>query len=387
MSRFLFVVPPLVGHINPLTGVADRLRERGHEIAWAGLATKIKPLVGDAEIYDVVHATFAERAEERPDVFGAEALRFLWSDYLIPLAEAMVDKTAAAVRGFRPDVIVADQQAFAGALVAEQFGLPWATSASTSAELTSPYPPKVEAWIAGLLAGLRTRFGLTGHGDLRLSPHLVLAYTTEALLGPVPLPRQTHLVGPVLTGRPETGWLWPWPYRDRPTVLITMGTANKDVTGTFLTAAADAVAERGGALRAIIADPGAYLGPQPPCTTVFPTVPQATILSAVDAVLCHAGHNTVCESLWHGVPLVVAPIRDDQQIVAGQAVTAGAAERLRFSRANAGHIGSAFDTVLTDPAYRTKARHIRDSFRGAGGAIAAADLLCRLLPTTPHSPQ
>ena len=30
MSRFLFVVPPLVGHINPTIGVAAALVERGH---------------------------------------------------------------------------------------------------------------------------------------------------------------------------------------------------------------------------------------------------------------------------------------------------------------------------------------------------------------------
>ena len=37
VTRFLLVVPPLVGHINPLIGVADELARRGHEVAWAGL--------------------------------------------------------------------------------------------------------------------------------------------------------------------------------------------------------------------------------------------------------------------------------------------------------------------------------------------------------------
>jgi len=37
---------------------------------------------------------------------------------------------AAAVDQFRPDALVVDQQAVAGALVANARGLPWATSAT-----------------------------------------------------------------------------------------------------------------------------------------------------------------------------------------------------------------------------------------------------------------
>ena len=37
MSRYLFVVPPLVGHINPTLAVAEQLAGRGHEVAWTGL--------------------------------------------------------------------------------------------------------------------------------------------------------------------------------------------------------------------------------------------------------------------------------------------------------------------------------------------------------------
>ena len=46
-----------------------------------------------------------------------------------------------------------------------------------------------------------------------------------------------------------------------------------------------------------------------PNVLVRPSVPQLELLPHLDAVVCHAGHNTVCEALAHGVPLVVAPIR------------------------------------------------------------------------------
>ena len=36
MSRFLFVVPPLTGHVNPTISVGRELAARGHQAAWCG---------------------------------------------------------------------------------------------------------------------------------------------------------------------------------------------------------------------------------------------------------------------------------------------------------------------------------------------------------------
>lgn len=130
-------------------------------------------------------------------------------------------------------------------------------------------------------------------------------------------------------------------------------------------------------VRAVLVDPGGLVGGRlPDHLLVRPHVPQLALLERLDAVVCHAGHNTVCEALWHGVPLVVAPIRDDQPIVAGQVVDAGAGVRLRFGRADAARIGAAVDAVL-DPArgHRKAAEAVGESFRGAGGSASAADHL------------
>ena len=36
MARFLFVVPPLTGHVNPTVPVGQILMNRGHSVAWVG---------------------------------------------------------------------------------------------------------------------------------------------------------------------------------------------------------------------------------------------------------------------------------------------------------------------------------------------------------------
>jgi MGT family glycosyltransferase len=376
MSRFLFVVPPLVGHINPTLGVASCLADAGHRVAWAGAEEALRPLVGaDGVLHDC--AIGVRDVQRPPDLRGPAALRFLWESFLIPLAEAMVPGVHAAVERFAPDVLVVDQQAVAGALVADRLGLPWATSATTSAELVDPLAgvPKVQAWLTGLLDDLRARFGNPElAGDPRFSRSLILAFSSRELVGPT-IESPVTFVGPSIADRPSDSTV-DWPDGTDPEVLVTLGTANVDAGDRFLTACATALAQR--PVRAVIVDPAGVLGPQPPHVRVAPRVPQLTLLARADAVICHGGHNTVCEALWHGVPLVIAPIRDDQPIIAAQVVDAGAGLRLRFNRADADAIGAAVDAVLSQPSYRDGARRVRDSFRAAGGAAAAARHLTEL---------
>ncbi|MFE9675294.1 glycosyltransferase [Streptomyces sp. NPDC006259] len=378
MSRFLFVVPPLTGHINPAVGVAAALAGRGHRVAWACPdPALLRRLAGvGAEVFGCAGAPEGSRP---PELRGPEALRFLWEWYLLPLAEAMAPGVRVAVGEFRPDVVVADQQAFAGALVAERLGVPWATSATTSAEFTDPLSglPKVREWLEERLARLRTSIGdPAGGADPRFSPHLVLAFSVAELAGPA---EGVRWVGPSVAARPAAaGFPWEWLDAARATVLVTLGTANTDVGGRFLGVCDEALRERADRVQGVVVDPGSP--PRAPAddkdVLVVPHVPQLALLErGVAAVVCHAGHNTVGEALWHGIPLVVAPIRDDQPVVAGQVADAGAGVRVRFGRVGARRLGAALDAVLDEPGYRAAAGRIGAAFRAAGGTSAAADHL------------
>ncbi|MEU6589507.1 nucleotide disphospho-sugar-binding domain-containing protein, partial [Streptomyces sp. NPDC046881] len=179
---------------------------------------------------------------------------------------------------------------------------------------------------------------------------------------------------------------FPWERLDqgRAKVLVTLGTANADTGARFLTACLAALRERADRLQAVIADPAGRLpvAADDKDVLILPSVPQLPLLERMDAVVCHAGHNTVCEALWHGVPLVVAPIRDDQPVVAGQVVDSGAGVRVRFGRVTAARLGEALDTVLHDPAHRAAAARIGAAFHAAGGAPTAATHLEQLAAET-----
>jgi UDP:flavonoid glycosyltransferase YjiC (YdhE family) len=396
VGRFLFVVPPLVGHTNPTVPVGRELVRRGHDVAWAGHPGEIAGLlppearflpVADA-VPDGIQAATDARLEKRTGGIGGFAS--LWETCVLPLAHHMVPGLFRAVDEFRPDALLVDQHALAGAAVAEARGLPWATSATTSADLVDPIDglPKVAAWLREQMAGVLVAAGVdpgrAAAVDPRFSPHLLLAFTVPDLVGPAgSFPPHYALVGPSFGERPdEAGADFPWDRvtgagADRPAVLVSLGTLNWKTGERFFAVAAEAFA--GLDATAVVVAPPELVPDPPPNVVLRPWVPQLALLAHLDAVVCHGGHNTVCESLAHGLPLVVAAIRDDQPIIADQVVRSGAGVRVKFTRVQPPDLRTAVTTVLTEPGHRAAAERLKASLAGAGGPAEAADRLEALL--------
>jgi MGT family glycosyltransferase len=384
-SRFLFVVPPLAGHINPTAAVGAELTARGHDVAWAGYPGALAPLLPDgARIFPVLDDAFAQKlATERErwlKLRGAAVLKFFWEDFVIPLGHAMLPGAQAAVATFAPDVVIADQQALAGAVAARQAGIRWATSATTPAELLGPLAvvPKVDEWVRDQITAFQLACGVADPVDLRFSDHLVLAYTTPALIGDVSGFGDHYVfTGPALMARPDRGaFPWEWLDPERRHLLVSLGTLNGPAGERFFGTAVEALAGLSQDLQAVIVGPPRDNAP--PNILFAGQVPQLALLPHMSAVVTHGGHNTVCEALACGLPLVVAPIRDDQPIIAQQVADAGAGVRVRFGRLRPADLGGAVRAVLDDPSYAAAAGRIRDSFAAAGGAVTAADRLEKL---------
>jgi MGT family glycosyltransferase len=383
MKRFLFVVPPLTGHINPTVAVGAELAARGHDVAWAGYPEALRPLLpAGARVFPVLDDTFASRLLAERDrwltLHGAAVLKFFWEDFLIPLGHAMLPGVQEAIASFAPDVVAADQQALAGAVAARQAGVAWATSATTPGELLRPLAsmPKVDAWVCDQMTAFQRACGVADPVDLRFSGQLVLAFTTPALMGDVS-GFEGHYVftGPALTARPDRGsFPWDWLDPGRRHLLVSLGTLNHGQR--FFATAVEALADLGGELQAVIVGPAPEQAP--PHILFAGHVPQLALLPHLSAVVTHGGHNTVCEALAHGLPLVVAPIRDDQPIIAQQVADAGAGVRVRFGRLRAAELRDSIRAVLDNPGYAAAARRIAGSFAAAGGAVTAADHLEKL---------
>lgn len=385
--KILFVVPPLTGHINPTLGLAHALSSRGHEVAWAGHASVLRSrLPAEATILglpeELERETLGELIARAGAVKGLEIVKSRWEDVFIPLARAMYPHVLSAIDGFRPDLLVVDHQAIGGALAARRSGLPWATLATTSVPLLDPFGsfPKVREWVDGLLSALELWAGLLPMPNPDRSPTAVIVTSTPELAGPSSLGPEVHWVGPIVGPRPAAV-PFPWEQLDRTgrkKVLVSLGTVNAEIGGPFYAAMRDALTEAP-EVQGIIAGPLDVVGLMPSGTVVVPWVPQLELLGHVDAVVSHGGHNTVTEALLHGLPLVVAPIKDDQPMVASQVAASGAGIRVHNGRrANGAQIARALRSVLTEPHYAEAARRIQGAFQSAGGAERAADVVLGL---------
>jgi MGT family glycosyltransferase len=378
--RFLFVVPPFAGHINPTVSVGSELAARGHEVAWCGYTEPLSRLLdADARRYELAQAAddprVAEVAEKVRSVRGFANLKVMWEEVFVPLARAMIPGVERAAVDFRPTVLVSDQQALGGAVVARRKGVRWATFATSpvSRERALGGLPKVLAWTEARLAELQREQGMSPVAAMEDAPELVVVFSVPALAGAAGLyPPQYRFVGAALAHRPDSSD-FPWEALEpAPRVLVSLGSLNVERGGRFFEAVKQALG--GMRLQAIVVAPD-HFGPFPRNFLVRDWIPQLALLPKIDAVVSHGGNNSVCETLSHGRPMVVIPITDDQPMIAQQVVDAGCGIRLPFARFRAAAFEDAVRRVLQEPQFGRAARRLEAAFREAGGTMRAADLL------------
>jgi zeaxanthin glucosyltransferase len=378
MARFLVVVVPLVARVWPAVAIGDALTAMGHDVAWCGPESDLRPLVGPrATIYPTGKRPFRQTAQ-----LGVAAIHELWDGYVLPLNRFIREPVDRAVADYRPDVVLADQYALAGALAALRRGVPWATLCSGMLELTPPTEdPGLQDWIRSRLELAREAAGRPDIDgvDLRFSPHLVIATTSWALTGAAPLPDRCLLVGAALgPRRTDPGFDWDWWDPARQHVLVTAGTLSAHWTKDYLPRMVAALEPMAPRLQAVLNVAATAVPDPPPHILVAPRLPMLDLMPRLDAVVCQAGQSTVNEALVHGVPMVVAPIRLAETAVAEQVVRAGAGVAVSVSESTPGQLAAAVTAVLDEPGYRARARRISEEFREAGGAGAAAEHLAAL---------
>lgn len=387
MAKMLIVVPPLTGHINPAVSLAAELRLRGHEVAWAVHRELIPDLLpADAEVYALPVESNLQLGERSPGVRGLESVKFFYEQFCLPLARASLQPLQDIVQAVKPDLMICDHQMLAGALVARARRVPWFTLASTNVSILK-MSAVIDAWIEEQLAALQRDYGVSVQARPDFSSHGVIVFSSEALLGGKYAYYQApyHFVGPALMHRPmAVEFPWQELHSGASRMLISLGTVSRDRGLRFYEVMMEALddlilADSRRPLQVVMVAPEELRDRAPANFIVRPRVPQIALLAHMDAVVCHAGHNTVCEALSFGLPLIVAPIRDDQPIVARQVIDAGAGLFMRYGKVTVATARAAVEELLREPHYRHGALRLRESFQRLGGASQAAGILERFL--------
>jgi MGT family glycosyltransferase len=376
MARILFTVPPLTGHLNPALAVAEALTAQGHHVAWAVHAKKLgDKLPPRSRVYPLDHATGDTVDIAAPAVRGLESVRLFFEDYTVPIARALLAPLEAIVRDFKPDVMVVDHQMPAGALVARKLGLPWVTLVTTSASILK-MSPVLDAWVEEQYRGLQQGYLppelIVTRPDF--SPHQVIVFSIEALIGSTHarIEAPYRFVGPTQgSGRRQIDFPWDWLRVDRYKLLVSLGTVSRDRDTRFFEVIMEAVAELADVQTVLVA-PESLAAKAPDNVLIRDYVPQLELLDRINAVICHAGHNTVCETLTRGLPMIVAPIRDDQPVIARQVIDAGAALFMRHGKVTPAAARTAIRSLIETPSLAEHAKALGQVLSEAPGAAGAA---------------
>lgn len=390
-----------LSHISRPLAIAAELRERGHEIIFAGDSPKDHFIRGEG--FEVLPTYQVE-----PDILFNRIrqgkLQFVSDEELYRLIAADRD----LYRQVQPDLVLSDGR-FSAPLSAGLDGIPQAAvvNVSSTEYRALPYIPFFE-WLpekflkrdSALWKSL-DRFNLALEMLVfdnaatvfkKLSRGFALPRTVTAtnclagndltLLADIPeyfptrdLPADYHYIGPLTWQSPLPPPAW-WPPKNdgKRLVYFTMGTT---WMGGSFTTLYERLRQEG--LTAIIATGGQAQGLETIEGEVYVEefVDGDLVMAACDLVVCHGGNGTIYQALQHGKPIVGIPTIPDQQFNMRRVKALGVGESLS-SKEFAEHPEKLFALarqVGEDSRYRDNARRLQAQLAPLRPDQKAADLI------------
>lgn len=406
MSRILFFNIPAHGHTNPTLGVVRELVRRGHQV-WYYSYEPMREKIEDTGAAFIACDSFdRERHLSAKDAARVGKDLAFSVEILTDTTLALEEMVRRDVGRFKPDCIVADSMAVWGKAAALKYGIPFVSSTTTFA--FNQYSSKIMGRRMREAFAFLLAMPKVGRQIKRLKNH---GYPIKNVLDILQNDNDTHTIvytSPEFQPCAET-------FSDkyafvgasvRPAreeivktrdklLYISMGTVNNDMLSFYeqcIRALADTdyqvvlsvgnavdvrkleeLAEclragnlRAGSLRADSLSEEIYAD-----IMVYREVDQIGVLKKADVFLSHCGMNSVNESLYFGVPLVLLPQTSEQRGVARRAEELGAG--ILLERAEPTAVLKAVRRVMEEKAFRENAGKISEGFRTCGGAERAAD--------------
>jgi UDP:flavonoid glycosyltransferase YjiC (YdhE family) len=428
MNHFGVVAPAFPSHFSAMEALSVALIERGHRVTFLHRA-EAGAWLGDARIG--FHAlgrdshpagTLAASLRRAANPGSPWGLRRVIGD-MADTTDMFCRELPAAVKSLGIDVVLGDQMEAAAGLVAQALSLPLISVACAlpiNREAGVPLP--VMPFAAGRdERALRMCQGSSDVYDWLMTPHRrSIAANAQALGLPVrdgmhdwlsPLlqlsqtvagfdfarlqaPSQLHHVGPLrgttgkknkidTSGAPDLAAVDP----RRPFIFASLGTLQGHRHALLLRIAkacrlVDAqllIAHCGGLdAREITALKAAG------ATWVCAFADQQAMLERADAVVSHAGLNTVMDAIAAGTPILALPIAFDQPGVAARVEHAGVGLRASARWASPARVAAQLRRLLDEPAFAQRCTELAGAVRAAGGTTRAADLVEAALQPSAH---
>lgn len=388
MRKIVFFCIPAHGHTNPTLGVVRELVSRGHQVwyySYNMMREKIEStgaIFVSCDDYDM-----EQRLSPKDAVRVGKDIAFS-TKILVDTTLALDDKVCADMERLRPDCIVADSMATWGKAVAMKLGIPFVSSTTTFA--FNQHSAKIMKQSMRDLVKMMFSMPKVAKQIKRLQNK---GYPVKNILDIIQNDENTHtvvytspefqpcsetfsdkyaFVGPSI--RPAVEQIEKC--RDK-LIYISMGTVNNDMMPLYkgcICALADTEYQVILSVGSLVSMEG--FGKLPENVAVFPHVDQIAVLQQADVFVSHCGMNSVSESLYFGVPLVLLPQTAEQTGVAARVCQLGAG--IKPDQQDADSILAAIRKILADTAYRQNAAEIAKGFHACSGAKGAADKILQV---------
>lgn len=420
MPRILFATFGSLGDLHPYLALARESLRRGHQ-----------PTIATFDLYrDAVQAEGIGFAPMRPGLseFGdkttvTQALlsarngpEYLVRHMFAPHIRASYEDLDRAAQDC--DLLVTHPLAFAGPMIAQLRGLPWASTVLSPLSLMSCIDPPVfpgAEWMRSLrrigvgpyrllfalakhIAGkwekpvhaLRAELGIPtrqlAQFEGQYAPRLNLALFSAVLAAPqADWPANTVACGfPRYDGNPPDAAtrarLDAFLRAGKAPLVFALGSSAVTVAGAFWRHAITAA----GALkqRAILLTgmPPDQFGELPPSIATFEYLPYSAVFPHAMAIVHQGGIGTLAQAFAAGRPQLIVPVAFDQPDNAMRAAALGVARVLPFENITAARLTRQLSALLDDPDRAACADTVGAVVRAENGAAAACDELEKLLP-------
>jgi rhamnosyltransferase subunit B len=413
------------GDVNPLVAIALELKRRGHTPVMAIPAVfkpKIVPL--GLEFHEVrpdIDPNNTILAEMVYDVKkGTErGLR----DFLFPmLRRTYEDLLDAATKPACADLLMVGELNYAGPIVAEVTGIPWASYALAPLSFFSafdppvlpPYPRLARAdkavpgfgrvirrlarfvtrnWsqpIYDLRRELGLEKGLNPIFDAKHSPYLVLALFSRVLgTEQKDWPEHTKITGFCFYDADGGNQALP-PHLEEflaagpPPVVFTLGSAAVLAAGKFYEFSASAAIKLGIRAVLLIGNDPRNRPPQvlPDSICVAEYAPFSGLFSRAAMVVHQGGVGTTAQCLRAGKPMLIMPYSHDQPDNARRMRRLGVARVIQRDKYTPTRAASKLAGMLAEPLFAQRAVNVAKQLAGEDGARSACDELEALYSAT-----
>jgi rhamnosyltransferase subunit B len=407
-----------LGDINPLIALALELKRRGHTPVMALPAvyeTRIKPL--GLEFHPI-----------RPDIDPNNSLlvEMIYDvnkgtetglrKFLFPvLRQTYGDLLAAATEPVRADLLLLGELNYAGPIVAEVTGIPWASYVLAPLSFFSafdppvlpPYPrlAKADKAVPGFgrvirrvarfvsrkwpepIYELRQELGLPKGAnplfDAKHSPHLVLALFSSVLgVEQKDWPPNALITGFCFYDADAGNAALPQQLEaflavGEAPVVFTLGSAAVLAAGNFYECSAQAAMRTG--LRAVLligSDPRnrpKVALPESICVAEY--APYSALFSRAALVVHQGGVGTTAQCLRAGKPMLIMPYSHDQPDNARRMQRLGVAQQISKGNYTPAKVVRKLQAILSEPSLAVQAAKVAEQLKGENGVKTTCDAL------------